>query len=54
MKNLMLIMMMAMMALCVEAQPAINDDVNNLHEWVDLGLPSGTLWVTMNVCASNP
>ena len=49
MKNLMLIMIMAMMALCVKAQPANNDDVKNPHEWVDLGLPSGTLWATMNV-----
>ena len=24
------------------------------HEWVDLGLPSGTLWATMNVGASSP
>lgn len=24
------------------------------HEWVDLGLPSGTLWATCNVGASNP
>ena len=24
------------------------------HEWVDLGLPSGTLWATMNVGASAP
>ena len=24
------------------------------HEWVDLGLPSGTLWATMNVGANNP
>ena len=24
------------------------------HEWVDLGLPSGTLWATMNVGAENP
>ena len=24
------------------------------HEWVDLGLPSGTLWATMNVGASCP
>ena len=24
------------------------------HEWVDLGLPSGTLWATMNVGASKP
>ena len=26
----------------------------NGHEWVDLGLPSGTLWATCNVGASNP
>ena len=24
------------------------------HEWVDLGLPSGTLWATTNVGAENP
>lgn len=24
------------------------------HDWVDLGLPSGTLWATMNVGASSP
>lgn len=24
------------------------------HEWVDLGLPSGTLWATMNVGATSP
>ena len=26
----------------------------DLHEWVDLGLPSGTLWATCNVGASSP
>ena len=26
----------------------------NNHEWVDLGLPSGTLWATMNIGASSP
>ncbi len=30
--------------------PAPADD----HEWVDLGLPSGTLWATMNLGASAP
>lgn len=24
------------------------------HEWVDLGLPSGTLWATCNIGASSP
>lgn len=27
---------------------------NDSHEYVDLGLPSGTLWATMNVGASTP
>lgn len=31
--------------------PPIN---TNGHEYVDLGLPSGTLWATMNVGASSP
>ena len=31
---------------------AIDNDTN--HEWVDLGLPSGTLWATCNVGASAP
>ena len=30
-----------------------DEPVDN-HEWVDLGLPSGTLWATMNVGANNP
>lgn len=28
--------------------------LNNGHEYVDLGLPSGTLWATMNVGATSP
>ena len=28
--------------------------ITNGHEWVDLGLPSGTLWATCNVGASSP
>lgn len=54
MKNLMLIVIITMTTLMVKAQSITNDDVNNPHEWVDLGLPSGTLWATMNVGASNP
>ena len=30
------------------------DDNSNRHEYVDLGLPSGTLWATMNVGAKKP
>jgi hypothetical protein len=29
-------------------------DPNNCHEYVDLGLPSGTKWATMNVGATSP
>ncbi len=32
----------------------LNLVVEEEHEWVDLGLPSGTLWATCNVGASNP
>ena len=31
-----------------------NGNTNNDHEWVDLGLPSGTLWATCNVGATKP
>ena len=30
------------------------DGKDGSHEWVDLGLPSGTLWATCNVGASKP
>ena len=30
------------------------EDKQEEHEWVDLGLPSGTLWATCNVGASKP
>ena len=33
---------------------AFVDGENNNHEWVDLGLPSGTLWATCNVGANSP
>jgi hypothetical protein len=28
--------------------------LGNVHEYVDMGLPSGTLWATMNIGASSP
>ncbi len=37
-----------------EEQPAKPDDSANIHEYVDLGLPSGTLWATCNVGANSP
>jgi len=33
---------------------AMSDNSQDEHEWVDLGLPSGTLWATCNVGASAP
>ena len=30
------------------------DNTSESHEWVDLGLPSGTLWATCNVGANSP
>ncbi len=35
-------------------EPLPPDDPQEEHEWVDLGLPSGTLWATCNVGASAP
>ena len=32
----------------------LNPDVVEEHEWVDLGLPSGTLWATCNIGANAP
>ncbi len=31
-----------------------NVPISQEHEYVDLGLPSGTLWATTNVGATNP
>ena len=31
-----------------------DEPVTGEHEWVDLGLPSGTLWATCNIGASSP
>lgn len=36
-----------------EAKPVPKNLLNG-HEWVDLGLPSGTLWATCNVGANQP
>ena len=34
--------------------PLNNSTNEDVHEWVDLGLPSGTLWATCNVGAKKP
>ena len=38
----------------VEVYPDVEPEVSDEHEYVDLGLPSGTLWATCNVGADNP
>lgn len=37
-----------------DTDPDDDPDNNSTYEWVDLGLPSGTLWATTNVGASSP
>ena len=41
------------LAMCLSAY-SIDKGTEKGHEWVDLGLPSGTKWATCNVGASNP
>lgn len=36
---------------CQKDEP---EDIFNGHEYVDLGLPSGTLWATCNIGAVTP
>ena len=37
-----------------ESEADVKNNVVNGHEYVDLGLPSGTLWATCNVGANSP
>lgn len=41
-------------ALCCAATIFTACDATNGHEYVDLGLPSGTLWATCNIGATSP
>ena len=54
MKRLVLFAMalVAMMLMMVFAVSCTKPDV--VHEYVDLGLPSGTLWATCNIGATTP
>lgn len=51
MKKLLILMLVAIVA-CVGTANAQN--YHNSHEYVDLGLPSGLKWATMNVGAYSP
>ena len=53
------VVLMLMLALVVGCKPEEtnnggDDHILNGHEYVDLGLPSGTLWATCNVGAETP
>ena len=57
MKKLFSLGALLMLAMCAGFICSCNDDVTeneDTHEYVDLGLPSGTLWATCNVGASSP
>lgn len=59
MKNLITLLMCSMVINCFaeEPQPPAPSEPDGIiggHEYVDLGLPSGTLWATYNVGASSP
>ena len=57
MKKLFSLGVLLMLVMCAGFICSCNDDVTenkDTHEYVDLGLPSGTLWATCNVGASSP
>jgi uncharacterized protein YjdB len=41
-------------ATCIIEVTIANPDQTDTHKWVDLGLPSGTLWATCNIGADSP
>ncbi len=53
MKRLSLFLVLWLCAINIMAQSAVTH-LHNGHEYVDLGLPSGTLWATCNVGATIP
>ena len=52
--NVVLIIIWAVIATSCSKEKPKNDNPVVVHEYVDLGLPSGTLWATCNVGADNP
>ena len=50
-KQVLLLLALCAGAMCANAQTT---GTENGHDWVDLGLPSGTLWATCNVGATAP
>ena len=55
MKKILLLLVVALPLVFVSCKDDKDEpDVPDNHEYVDLGLPSGTLWATCNVGADNP
>lgn len=55
MKKILLLLVVALPLVFVSCKDDKDEpDVPDNHEYVDLGLPSGTLWATCNVGANNP
>lgn len=49
-----LVIILAVIAAGCNKEKSNHDQTVVIHEYVDLGLPSGTLWATCNVGAENP
>ena len=54
MKKLFLLMAIALPFVLISCDDKDEPDNLREHEWVDLGLPSGTLWATCNIGANAP
>lgn len=54
--SVVMVLLLAFVVACKPEEPINGEDshVLNGHEYVDLGLPSGTLWATCNVGADTP
>lgn len=54
MKRIFTLATFALMLIAPQNVAAQGTGMENGHEWVDLGLPSGTLWATCNIGADKP
>ena len=54
MKRIFVILIIAIVFVGCKKEKSVDVVINDGHEYVDLGLPSGTLWATCNVGASSP
>ena len=54
MKKILLLMAVALPFVFISCNDDKDEPDPDTHEYVDLGLPSGTLWATCNVGAESP